>query len=156
MWDLPRSGIELVSPELADRFCSNAPPGKPPFWCLWKLTVIPLTYVVWFLWAPLARKPSLISESGLRSWIINCPSLSPYSATGCFTFIKWASLTGWALGCPRGHLAPPSVIPWNSSMLIAPNCSYQESNICFSLMLPHLIFTINTRGGLASIPFWEL
>ena len=28
-WDLPRSGIEPVSPDLAGRFFSTKPPGKP-------------------------------------------------------------------------------------------------------------------------------
>ena len=30
MWDPPRPGIELVSPVLAGRFSTTAPPGKPP------------------------------------------------------------------------------------------------------------------------------
>ena len=30
MWDLPRPGLELVSPALAGRFLTTAPPGKPP------------------------------------------------------------------------------------------------------------------------------
>ena len=29
MWDLPRPGLEPVSPELAGRFLTTAPPGKP-------------------------------------------------------------------------------------------------------------------------------
>ena len=29
MWDLPRPGLEPVSPALAGRFSSTAPPGKP-------------------------------------------------------------------------------------------------------------------------------
>ena len=33
MWDLPRSGLEPVSPALAGRFSTTAPPGKP-CWCL--------------------------------------------------------------------------------------------------------------------------
>ena len=35
MWDLPRPGLESVSPALAGRFSTTAPPGKPqhvPFW----------------------------------------------------------------------------------------------------------------------------
>ena len=31
MWDLPRSGLEPVSPALAGRFSTTAPPGKPCF-----------------------------------------------------------------------------------------------------------------------------
>ena len=30
MWDLPRPGLEPVSPALAGRFSTSAPPGKPP------------------------------------------------------------------------------------------------------------------------------
>ena len=29
MWDLPRPGLEPVSPALAGRFSTTAPPGKP-------------------------------------------------------------------------------------------------------------------------------
>ena len=31
MWDLPRPGIELVSPALAGGFSTTAPPGKSTF-----------------------------------------------------------------------------------------------------------------------------
>ena len=31
MWDLPRPGLEPVSPALAGRFLTTAPPGKPEF-----------------------------------------------------------------------------------------------------------------------------
>ena len=37
MWDLPRPGLEPVSPALAGRFSTTAPPGKPekePFRCI--------------------------------------------------------------------------------------------------------------------------
>ena len=32
MLDLPRPGLESVSPALAGRFLTTAPPGKPPIW----------------------------------------------------------------------------------------------------------------------------
>ena len=32
MWDPPRLGLEPVSPALAGRFSTTAPPGKPGFW----------------------------------------------------------------------------------------------------------------------------
>ena len=32
MWDPPRPGLEPVSPALAGRFSTTAPPGKPPAW----------------------------------------------------------------------------------------------------------------------------
>ena len=34
MWDLPRPGLEPVSPALAGRFSTTAPPGKPGRWLL--------------------------------------------------------------------------------------------------------------------------
>ena len=36
MWDLPRPGLEPVSPALAGRFSTTAPPGKPLF-CIFEL-----------------------------------------------------------------------------------------------------------------------
>ena len=38
MWDLPRPGLEPVSPALAGRLSTTAPPGKPPL--NWLLTSI--------------------------------------------------------------------------------------------------------------------
>ena len=35
MWDLPRPGLEPVSPALAGRFSTTAPPGKPPIFKLY-------------------------------------------------------------------------------------------------------------------------
>ena len=32
MWDLPRPGLKPVSPALAGRFSTTAPPGKPSMW----------------------------------------------------------------------------------------------------------------------------
>ena len=32
LWDLPRPGLEPVSPALAGRFSTTAPPGKPSSW----------------------------------------------------------------------------------------------------------------------------
>ena len=41
MWDLPRPGLKPVSPALAGRFSTTAPPGKPVFeFCQW----FPLLY----------------------------------------------------------------------------------------------------------------
>ena len=34
MWDLPRPGLEPVSPALAGRFSTTAPPGKPQLYFL--------------------------------------------------------------------------------------------------------------------------
>ena len=42
MWDLPRPGLEPVSPALAGRLPTTAPPGKP--WRLFKKLKIELPY----------------------------------------------------------------------------------------------------------------
>ena len=42
MWDLPRPGLEPVSPALAGRFSTTVPPGKPS---------APLFYTAWVLWS---------------------------------------------------------------------------------------------------------
>ena len=41
MWDLPRPGLEPVSPALAGRFSTTAPPGKP---CCYFLLLLLLTF----------------------------------------------------------------------------------------------------------------
>ena len=40
MWDLPRPGLEPVSPALAGRFSTPAPPGKPFFFFFESINLI--------------------------------------------------------------------------------------------------------------------
>ena len=47
MWDLPRPGFEPVSPALAGRFSTTAPPGKPLLYHL-KL-VFPYLFSFWMI-----------------------------------------------------------------------------------------------------------
>ena len=44
MWDLPRPGLEPVSPALAGRLSTTAPPGKPRLW--WFLKRNPVIQIV--------------------------------------------------------------------------------------------------------------
>ena len=47
MWDLPRPGLEPVSPALAGRFSTTAPPGKPSLF-LWRSRFLELlTLPLW-------------------------------------------------------------------------------------------------------------
>ena len=55
MWDLPRPGLEPVSPALAGRFSTTAPPGKP-----WKDNLIPIK-LYWHLYFK-----KCVSVSGLH------------------------------------------------------------------------------------------
>ena len=62
MWDLPRPGLEPVSPALAGRFSTTAPPGKPLFsFFLKRFNFI----YFWLLWVFVARRGlSLVAASG--------------------------------------------------------------------------------------------
>ena len=48
MWDLPRPGLELLSPALAGRFPTTAPPGKPST-IIFKNKITFLLVYLWFL-----------------------------------------------------------------------------------------------------------
>ena len=63
MWDLPRPGLEPVSPALAGRFSTTAPPGKP-------LSTI-LEEYSWGIHKPLSYSHSLISWCFLVGLWIN-------------------------------------------------------------------------------------
>ena len=47
MWDLPRPGLEPVSPALAGRFPTTAPPGKPHiyFYDSWYMILVRNKYI---------------------------------------------------------------------------------------------------------------
>ena len=55
MWDLPRPGMELVSPALAGGFLTTAPPGKSPRWCFLRWLWKEYYYDVAFLYASVHR-----------------------------------------------------------------------------------------------------
>ena len=57
MWDLPRPGLEPVSPALTGRFSTTAPPGKPT-------EVLSLRAPTWEKCAQEAHLGELIPESG--------------------------------------------------------------------------------------------
>ena len=45
MWDLPRPGLEPMSPALAGRFSTTAPSGKPYAWILTNTYYVPVIAV---------------------------------------------------------------------------------------------------------------
>ena len=64
MWDPPRPGFEPVSPALAGRFSTTAPPGKPPFFfnvlnCVVEFEFIMQPFVFYLL--PLSSLPFFLS-----------------------------------------------------------------------------------------------
>ena len=46
MWDLPRPGLEPVSPALAGRFSTTAPPGKPSCIIFWSFSFFHLLHYI--------------------------------------------------------------------------------------------------------------
>ena len=81
MWDLPRLGLEPVSPALAGGFSTTAPPGKPPkgsifksYLILFDLTV-QMNYNLYLYWS---------SEKSVYRWVSYfCPK-----AEKCLEFLK--------------------------------------------------------------------
>ena len=49
MWDLPRPGLKPMSPALAGRFSTTAPPGKPWHYLKEERTVWLLICLIWLL-----------------------------------------------------------------------------------------------------------
>ena len=63
MWDLPRPGLEPVSPALAGRFSTTAPPGKP--WCLFlKRSYSEVRYMVENIFIGECRMEVLVLDGG--------------------------------------------------------------------------------------------
>ena len=54
MWDLPRPGLEPVSPALAGRFSTTAPPGKPLLLLFW-FGFLFFLFLLWLLWLKLTK-----------------------------------------------------------------------------------------------------
>ena len=59
MWDLPRPGLEPVSPALAGRFSTTAPPGKPHL-----LSFL----IIWFFYVGKAKKLFISLLDFVGSW----------------------------------------------------------------------------------------
>ena len=74
MWDLPRPGLEPVSPALAGRFSTTAPPRKPPLVSL-------LTRIFFFFWV----RWVFVTACGLSLVVVSrgCSSL------WCASFSLW-------------------------------------------------------------------
>ena len=67
MWDPPRPGLEPVSPALAGRLWTTAPPGKPKFhWFLLLFLLLPSSAYFEFICS------SLSSFLRWKLWLLNC------------------------------------------------------------------------------------
>ena len=70
MWDLPRPGLEPVSPALAGRFSTTASPGKPPSRVfLWELDCTTQDPFLAHQELPLSEEQVRVARSGV-SWTL--------------------------------------------------------------------------------------
>ena len=65
MWDLPRPGLEPVSPALAGRISTTAPPGKPPKF-LPALAISWVTFLFFFFWPRRVARGILVPRPGIK------------------------------------------------------------------------------------------
>ena len=67
MWDLPRPGLEPMSPALAGRFSTTAPPGKPfPFLFACGCPVFPAPFVEKIILSPLNCLCSFVKDELIK------------------------------------------------------------------------------------------
>ena len=95
MWDLPGTGIELVSPALSGGFLTTGPPGKSQslFLIETQNSLILLLFAIWHLGAGFPRPPAITGATGFKSQIL---ALSPHLLTSArwgFRFDTAAFLT---------------------------------------------------------------
>ena len=87
MWDLPRPGLEPVSPALAGRFSTTAPPGKPSimslhlfmeFYC--KEELLPVLHLLsnylYQYWSSLAPLHILLAHFLIPVVATSCPGVT--------------------------------------------------------------------------------
>ena len=60
MWDPPRPGLEPVSPALAGRFSTTAPPGKPRSICFYSFGISTFAFTMFCLYRPRVSSPNSI------------------------------------------------------------------------------------------------
>ena len=60
MWDLPRPGLQPVSPALAGRFSTTAPPGKPYFLYFIRSAIIFVADILNIFYLLITYPPSLL------------------------------------------------------------------------------------------------
>ena len=106
MWDLPRPGLEPMSPALAGRFSTTAPPGKPQdFFSLW-LLFTGWPHPGWSLLYGVTHVLYLILPFlGIRPFSLNCVFEAPISPVEWFQILilttqAWMDIAGRYLSIP--------------------------------------------------------
>ena len=93
IWDLPRPGLEPVSPALAGRFSTTAPPGKPLnfFWIRWHLFFLMIedhvssSYILISYTQRIQRTSRWLSNLSKKSFIENIQSTWEWKRLGYVT-----------------------------------------------------------------------
>ena len=109
MWDLPRPGLEPVSPALAGRFSTTVPPGKPYFFFfnIFFKKINLFIYFIFLRWVFVAACGlSLVAASGGYSslwcagfslrWLLSLWSTG-FGRVGFSSYGTWAQLS-WLVG----------------------------------------------------------
>ena len=130
MWDLPRPGLEPVSPALAGRFSTTAPPGKPR--CFFKAWAIE-SFCAWLClplsasqllrtWQRPWRWPSCKMEGAgsLNHWLEDSAVNTSLDCDGLCMDVQWIVLSHWELsGYAARHSAGWHTVYQSLSLLQA-------------------------------------
>ena len=126
MWDLPRPGLEPVSPALAGRFSTTAPPGKP--YVFLYILFQPTAFIIL-----LRLKFSLFFASGSPFKLAACPSdvtsvffdiILAFWLSTCFRLPLNFPFTGVGF---RNPFSPRSLLPYIGKQLRS-RCGDQDTN----------------------------
>ena len=123
MWDLPRPGLEPVSPALAGRFSTTVPPGKP--WTHF-----------WMSWLELGI---LLASTRLRPGMIQCSGLCKKE----WSDLKCQQCPGWETLLPRILLSAVD----RTGFLLRP------ISLVVKKWLPIVIFLVGVYGEKGWLPF---
>ena len=142
MWDLPRPGLEPVSPALAGRFSTTAPAGKPQNnilrQCLWRAKWMPrnpwrANYQV----CKWGQGWGWSEDTGTAHAVAGTPASSPPSALLLVRAMVWGTVRWFPQGSARINIAPqPNPVTGSKivgSWILCTHCHPNSSGWCYGL-----------------------
>ena len=110
MWDLPRPGLEPVSPALEGRFSTTVPPGKPGGWILNRCATreAPCFFCFFFLKEPLYCFPWSCTMLSCQQCTRVPASPHPYQQLLIFCVCLWFFFLFLATPCGMRDLSSPT------------------------------------------------